>query len=237
MTVTYSPAQTAGVAVTTVDTSVSSPQASSLIPTGCLFRFSLSANLYLFNPIYLNVSLDSISGSEEFFVLVVSDGDAFTTLSNGALAASLVPSAYSSVHGTAESYELARETFTTSGSKSIELDAALLTRFMSSSTAPTSAWNGSLVLWLCASQTSFGAWSNATLTAYNSIDYANRDTGGPGRKSSRYSRCPVSGIKVPRGEMVLDGYRGILVHPDAYDPPEPEPREWGDDSTGDNEDL
>ena len=229
MTTTYSPAQTAQLLVATMDTSTASPVASSTpIPGAALFRFALTTGTMFSQPVYFNATLSSVSGTEEFYILVAADGSDYSTLSNGDFTAAQIPSAYSSIYGTADSYELARESISTSGAQVIELDAAILAEFMATAQRYTDPWNGSLLLWLCASQNSLGGWTSATLSAYNAIDYSNRDTGGPGIKSSRYSRCPVTGRLIPRGEMVLDGYRGILVHPDAYDPPEPEPMDWTD---------
>jgi len=49
------------------------------------------------------------------------------------------------------------------------------------------------------------------------VDYERmRGTGGV--------ECAKSGRWIARTEAVRDGYTGLLVHPDSYDPPEPRPR-------------
>lgn len=229
MSISLSPTQSAQIIASTVDTTiVSGAIANFSFPAAALFRFALTPGTYFTYPAYLTATLSLSGGDEEFYILVMADGDGISTLSSGTLSASQIPSEYSSLYGTADSYELARETVSEAGEVSFELDLAVLTRFMTTSLSYDSPWNGSLLLWLCSSSDALGSWSNATFDAYSQVDYPNRDTGGPGIHSSRYSRCPVTGLLIPRGEMVLDGWRGILVHPDAYDPPEPEPREWDD---------
>lgn len=236
MTTTIATTQTGQIAVTTVDTTTMPLSVSAFLPAAALYRFQLSTTTYFTYPLEFTATISSVSGEEEFFILILKDPDIISLLSNGVLAADSVPEAFSPIHGTAESFELARKTITVAGAITFNLDLAYVTRIMASSTAYLGGWNGSLLLWLCAEQQSLGSWSNASMSAYGVVDYPNRDTGGPGLHRSRYSRCPVSGIKVPRGKMVLDGYRGILVHPDAYDPPEPEAREW-DDIVDENEGL
>lgn len=230
MTISYSPAQTASIILTTVDTTALSPAASST-PTASavLYRFSLDTNVSFLYPVTLDVTVSGISGSETFYLLVMDDPDGIATLTNGALSASLIPEDFSSLVGTAGSYEIGRETFTSSGSVSFDIDMAELARFMSTSLDYTNTWNGSLTIWLCATANSAATWSlTPTITAYDAITYTNRDTGSRGLESSKWSRCPVSGFKVPHGKMVMDGFRSVLVHPDFYDPPEPEAFEWSD---------
>lgn len=105
------------------------------------------------------------------------------------------------------------------------------------------SWAGSLYLnlWLVRSTGSAtptadflnpGTPSAALLLPSTTLSVPNRDTGrrGPAGARGPYRRCPVTGLAVLGERMVPDGYReGTLVHPDAYDPPEPEPRpDFGD---------
>jgi hypothetical protein len=230
--------QSASIIVTTVDTTiVSGAFANFSLPAAALFRFALTPGTYFTYPCTFTATLATSGGDEEFYILVTNDGDGISTLTNGALDASLVPSEYSSVHGTADSIELARETVSAAGEVEFELDLEILTRFMATSTRYDSPFNGSLTLWLCSSDDALGLWTGGTLNAYSRVDYTNRDTGGKGIQSSRYTRCPISGLLIPKGEMILDGYRGIHVHPEFWDPEEPEPREWGDEHPDANEDT
>ena len=108
------------------------------------------------------------------------------------------------------------------------------------------SWNGSiyLVLWVTRASSSnctffyqdlqglSGASGATLLLPATTLSVSNRDTGrqGPAGARGPYRRCPITGRAVLGERMVPDGYReGTLVHPDAYDPPEPEPRpDFGD---------
>lgn len=244
MTTTYTPTQTASFIATLVDPTTNPLLSDLRNSAAALFRFQLPTDLYFLHTLSLDVTFIGTFGgsggtntSETFNVVMLTDPDAISTLTFGNLDLSLCPEpAY--LFGTAPYAELGSVTLTAYGAASFNLDLAIVTRIMSASTSPTNTWNGSLLLWVVAEQDSGlgGLSTTATLTAYDTITYANRDTGSRGIHSSRWARCPVSGLKVPRGEMVLDGYRNILVAPDSYDPPEPESREW-DDITEPNEDL
>lgn len=244
MTTTYTPTQTASFIATLVDPTTNPLLVDLTNSAAALFRFQLSTDTYFLHTLSLDVTfIGTFGGSlgtnttETFNVLVLTDPDAISTLSYGSLDLSLCPEpAY--LYGTASYVEIGTTTLTEYGAVSFNLDLATITRIMSASTSPTNTWNGSLLLWVVAEQDSGlgGMSTTATLTAYDTITYANRDTGSRGLQSSRWTRCPVSGLKVPRGEMVLDGYRNILVAADSYDPPEPDAREW-DDITEPNEDL
>ena len=244
MTTTYTPTQTASFATTLVDPTTNPLPSDLTNSTAALFRFQLPTDLYFLHTLSLDVTFIGTFGgmggtntSETFNVVMLTDPDAISTLTYGNLDLSLCPEpAY--LFGTAAYAELGSVTLTTYGAASFNLDLAIVTRIMSASTSPTNTWNGSLLLWVVAEQDSgLGGLSTiATLTAYDTITYTNRDTGSRGINSSRWTRCPVSGLKVPRGEMVLDGYRNILVASDSYDPPEPESLEW-DDFNEPNEDM
>jgi hypothetical protein len=74
-----------------------------------------------------------------------------------------------------------------------------------------------------------GAQYSSTLRLpAETLSRSNRDTGRPtpwGKAESPLQRCPVTGLAILGERMVPDGYReGLLVHPLAYDPPEPDPR-------------
>ena len=186
MTVSYTPDQKAQIIANVVAIQTSSFTISNL-PAAGLFRFDLSTNIMFNYPLEFNLTL--VPGYE-YFVLLPTDTDSISTLTNGALASTLIPSAYASgLFGTAESYELARET-PTSASHSFTLDLALVSRFLSTSQQYSNPWNGSLLLWVCTDGLG-GTTSGPTLSAYGTIDYDNRDTGSPGINSSRWSRCPV----------------------------------------------
>ncbi len=238
MTTTFSPAQVGEIIINTI--TYTGPYAADNgtvgLTSAVLYRFQLSPNLYFCTSLTLDTNITSLTISPSTFkILITADPDAIATIGNGeVLAAGVIPSAYSTIAGVASSYELASKTITSSGSVSFDLDLAVLTRFMSSSLSYDNIWNGSLLLWLVASQGSTtDSWSNVpVLTAAEVIDYPNRDTGTSGNATSRWDRCPVSGRKIPHDEMVMDGFRHILVHPDSYDPEEPEPMDWpGDDNS------
>ena len=226
-TLTFS--QTAQIAVTTVDTTTVAPVASSTpIPSAGLFRFQLGTDRMIQVSANFTADIDSVAGSEEFYLLVLSDPSALPTLTSGVLPATEVPSAYSSLFGTASSFEIARKTITAAGTITFSLDVALLTEYFSHALDYTDPWHGSLTVWLCASQGSIGAWRNAALVfPYNTVTYANRDTGRSGPHwGSKSQRCPVTGLLTPRVHMVKDGWREVYVHPLAYDPPEPEDEDF-----------
>ena len=246
MTTTITATQTASVIAGLVDTSSLLATLSTDVESAALFRFQVSANLYFTYPLYLNIALGGThSGSTETYTVLVSeDWNQFPTLTSGSLAADTVPEPVYSL-GTGAYYEVGTievdeyESPTTA----IEIDLAVLgQRVLTKSQDYTDPWAGSLVFWVVAEQANILAGINIndenqpTLTAYSTIDYANRDTGSRGIKASRWDRCPVSGLKIPHAEMIQDGFREILVAPDSYDPPEPEPMEW-DDRPDDNEVL
>lgn len=194
-------------------------------PVAALYHFSLSPNIAFISTLTLDTVL---TGSGTYFVLVLDAPDLFSALPNGALLPSQIPAAYSVVQGTAASIELARSTLT-SGAVRFNLDLALLTRFMSTSLNYSGGWNGHLVLWLCAAPGDSGSFTQPVLTAFDTLDRPNRDTGRSGEPpGSRVSRCPVTGLMVSRQRMVTDGWREVKVHPLAYDPPEPEPLNFED---------
>ena len=242
MTTTITATQTASVSSGTVTTPAILAVLSAGTERAALVRFQISANLYFTYPLYLNLVFGGTpSGSTETYKILVSeDWNQFPTLASGALSPTTVPEPAYSL-GTGPYYEVGTVSMTSYGTKAIEIDLAVLgQRVLTKSQDYTDPWAGSLVFWVIAEQTnalavlSFSALNTPTLSAYTTIDYANRDTGTRGINSSRWDRCPVSGLKVPHGEMVQDGYRNILVRSDSYDPPEPEPMEW-DDRPDDNE--
>jgi hypothetical protein len=146
----------------------------------------------------------------------------------GALTGDQIPFAVAPLVGTNNSIELARKTVT-NGAVSFDLDLAALTKFMTTSSSPTHPWNGTLVLWLAAANNTSASVTNVQLSTVAVIDYPNRDTGRSGAPvGSRVSRCPVLGTAISRGQMVVDGWRGIKVHPDAYDPAEPDQPDFVD---------
>ena len=244
MTTTITATQTASVIAGLVDTSSFLATLSTDVESAALIRFQVSANLYFTYPLYLNIALGGThSGSTETYTVLVSeDWNQFPTLVSGLLDAEDVPEPAYSL-GSGPYYEVGTievdeyESPTTA----IEIDLAILgQRVLTKSQDYSDPWAGSLVFWVVAEQANIFAGINVnaenlpTLSAYTTIDYTNRDTGTRGIVSSRWDRCQVSGLKVPHGEMVQDGYRNILVRSDSYDPPEPEPMEW-DDRPDDNE--
>ena len=233
MTVSYSPAQTASIITTTLDTTALSlpVNGNPALTSGALFRFALSTNLSFLYPVTFTATCSSgLVGTETFRILLMSDPDGISTLTNGVLTAAQIPEAYNTLFGDADSFVLATTSISTMGAIAFDIDMVKLAQFMSASLSYTDIWNGSLVLWLITDAISASVWSpsGATLTAYDAIDYTNRDTGTPGLESSRWTRCPISGLKIPHGKLVTDGFRSILVSPDEYDPPEPEPFDWTD---------
>lgn len=236
MSVSYSPTQTALFFATLVE-----PSSAPVLNTDAagLFRFQLPTNLYFVETLTLTVTFTgSMSfASESFDVLLLADPTALTSLVYGNISISLCPQpAY--LFGTASYHRLGGTTVTSYTTTTINLDLAKVTQVITTSTHPTTAWTGSLLLWVVPLQDSAsgGLSTTATLTAANIVEYTNRDTGSRSDNPSRLERCPVTGLRARRGEMVRDGYRDILVHPTAYDPPEPEPLDW-DTYPEDNEET
>lgn len=232
MSVTYSPTQTASFIATLVDPTTNPLPVDYGTNAAALIRFQFSTTIYFISTLTLTFTLQGTpSGSEVYNIYLVTDPDMHGTLVFGNLADTDYPSAIYTP-GTATAEIVSTKTISTYGAVTFDLDLAKITSLMSASTSPTNIWNGSLLFWV----QGVGSNINRTitslhtiaLTAYDTIDYPNRDTGSRGDESSRWDRCPVSGLKIPRGKMVVDGYRGILVHPDSYDPEEPEATEFTD---------
>lgn len=232
MTVAYTPTQSAQVLINTVNTGTTSNILVSSFPAAALYRWDFSPGLALLSPVTLSVTVGSLTPGSIFKILLTTDTDVTSTLVDGALPASLIPSAYIvAPTGTATSYELASTTPTAAGTITFDLDLSSLARYMAMALNYTHPWNGSLLLWLVTANGS-GNFTDLTMTAYSAIDYHNRDTGRQGFENARgrIGRCPVTGFASPVDEWTRDGYRGIMVSKQAYDPPEPPPRIWPPDS-------
>ena len=238
MTVTYNTAETASCIATFIDTTTLTLPLDPATGSAALFRFQIpSTNTYFIYPLYLNITIGGtfVGPTETFNVVMLKDPIPPTLGIGITLDPDEVPSAIVAL-ATGEYHALGSVTLSAYASVAIELDLAMVTEIMASSTSYTDPWAGSLLFWVYGAQSNplCGASRTATLTAYDTIDYANRDTGTPGLKSSRWDRCPVTGLKIPRGEMVMDGYRKILVHPKGWDPEEPEALDWGPESNEEN---
>lgn len=201
---------------------------SSSLTSSCWLKLSgLSSGLYMVEYLKLYLTINASSSGGTFRVLLPSSSTYDYTFSAGAVSsANLTPEE----GGTLDALVLATKTFSAASSGTIEvtLDLSEVTRVMGGS-----GWAGKLNFRVvpygtCDLNISLDS-SRPYFTTAGTIDYPNRFTGNRGIQSSRWSNCPITGQRVPRGEMVLDGYRGILVHPDNYDPPEPDPVEFGDD--------
>ena len=232
MAVIFSSTQTASFAATQVDPTTSPLPVDAGLSLAALLRFQLSTNLYFIHTLDLTFTLQGTPTDNEIFnVYLITDPDMHGTLVYGNLPATDYPSTIY-LAGTAPTELVSTKVLSTYGEVTFSLDLAKITSVMSASTSSSNIWNGSLLFWVQ------GEGNNAdravakvapiTLTAYDTIEYLNRDTGTRGDESSRWDRCPVSGRKIPHGKMVKDGYRGILVHPDSHDPEEPEATEFDD---------
>lgn len=231
MTTSYSVDQTGVLVTTTIDTAI--PLSASTIsdPQTIILRFIIPENRYFISTLTLRATLTGLTTNPStFFVQRLTDTTLHVPIASGVVNVAEIPEGCSaSGLATGEAVEVGRTTITEDGTVEIDLDLADITEMMTSDLSYESQWSGSLVLWVSAAQDSaLDVWSDISLVAYSVIDYANRDTGSRGIESSRWDRCPVTGLKIPRGKMVMDGYRNILVHPSAYDPPEPDPMEWDD---------
>jgi hypothetical protein len=241
MTVTYTAVQTAslisvfGLSTVTLQSGSIPVAIGGIFDFAAMIRFQLPPNLYFTSTLDFTLTFSGggpFGGplgllTETYNVVVLRDLNLIPTLVNGSLAANLIPSA-AVTYGTGAYYELGTITLTDySAAVPVSLDLATLTGEMTKNLSYTNPWAGNLLLWIVAEQDDYASVSHiAPLTAYDTLNYANRDTGSRGINSTRWDRCPKTGLKIPRGEMILDGYEKILVHPIAYDPEETESMDW-----------
>jgi hypothetical protein len=190
-----------------------------------LYRYQFSLGSMFGYTMQFTASATGASNGNVFSLITLTDPDVVSAITNDALLdTSKIPALVNHlVPGTGASVELARVTYTAAGTYTFNIDLDKITPITTTANYYTGGWNGSLLLWLYTSTAATSTWTNPVLTAGVYLDRPGQDTGRSGAPyGSRVSRCPVTGFAISRQEMVVDGYRGVKVHPMAYDPEDPD---------------